>query len=210
MIVHDITTRVLREFGDEASVEINEDDVIRWVNDGLKYIIVSNDLLQTTGTINSVANQSEYPFPADMLSMHAMFYNNLRVKFMKFSEFNEYIKTTDPNQNSAGTPWMYTRWSTNFTLYPKPDTAIAAGIKLYYLKRPAELTVPEDPVPLPVEYHPELVKYCLQRAYQTDEDWDAAQIMRDQFVDGIDRLKEQETFQDRESYPSITVLTDDL
>jgi len=210
MIVADVMNRVFREFGDEAKVQIDDTDIIRWINDGVKYITVSNNLLQATGTMNSVIDQSDYNFPTDMLSMEAMYYNNLKLKYMKHTEFNEYVNSSDPNQDQRGTPWMYTRWANQFTLYPKPNTSYTNGIKLLYLQRPADIASTSDTVPLSLEYHPEIVKYCLQRAYQTDEDWDAAGQMAGQFQDGVDRLKEQETNKDREYYDTITILQDDL
>src|SRR6266542_3985398 len=120
MIVSDVTTRVLSEFGDEASVQIEEADIIRWINDGLKHISVANDLNQATGLMTSVAGQADYAFPTDMLSMNSMYYDSAKLKYMKHTEFNEYIISTDPKQDQNGTPWMYTRWGTNFTLYPNP------------------------------------------------------------------------------------------
>jgi hypothetical protein len=54
-----------------------------------------------------------------------------------------------------------------------------------------------------------IVEYCLQQAYQTDEDWDAAGQMKGQFDDGMARLKQLNNAADTEFYPVITVLPDD-
>lgn len=209
MIVQDVADRVFQQFGDDAEVQINIVDVERWINDAVKHISVANDLMQATGLLSSVAGTNTYNFPSDMLSLNSMYYDDVRLKYMKRSEYDEYVNASDPSEVQSGTPLLYTRWGTQFLLYPRPDTAITDGIKLLYIQRQPDVTDSSDTVPLPVEYHPEIVKYCLQQAYQTDEDWDAATQMSDQFTDGIDRLKEQQTFQDRQAYPTLTVLSDD-
>lgn len=210
MIVSDVTTRVLRQFGDEASAQINGDDIIRWINDGVKTIAVTNNLSQATGLISSVVGDNSYPFPADMIAVQAIYYNGLRMKFMKTQEYNEYINISDPTEILLGLPWMWTKWSTEFKIYPKPDTAIANGIKLEYIQRPADVALPTDVLPLPLDYHTEVVKYCLQQAYRTDEDWDAANVMQDDWTSTVNTLSELETNKAIETYPTLTVLTDDM
>lgn len=208
MIVSDVVKRVQRQFGDEASVQIEDADIIRFINDVVKEIAVQNDLMQATGTMNSVAGQNSYALPTDFLSLKSIYYNNMKVKPLKRTEYDEYIIESDPDETQQGTPFIYTRWGTNFILYPKPDSVKV--IKLFYQQRPVDVASLTDVIPLPTEYHLRVVEYCLQQAYQTDEDWDAATQMSAQFSDGMTRLKEQETFSDKEFYPVISVLQDDM
>jgi hypothetical protein len=117
----DIITRVQRQFGDEASVQIEEADIIRWINDAVLEICTQNDLTQATGTMNSVIGTTSYAFPSDLLQVRTIYYDNSRLRFFKKTEFDEYINEQDPNEEQTGTPWLFTRWGTNFQLYPKPD-----------------------------------------------------------------------------------------
>jgi len=203
----DIITRVQRQFGDEASVQIEDADIIRWINDAVLEICTQNDLTQATGTMNSVIGTTSYAFPSDLLQVRTIYYDNSRLRFFKKTEFDEYINEQDPNEEQSGTPWLFTRWGTNFQIYPKPDAV--KQIKLLYLQQPFEVVIETDDVPLPDMYLPRVAEYCLQQAYQTDEDWEAAGQMSGQFSDGLTRLKEHETSQTTEYYPSITVLPDD-
>lgn len=203
----DVITRVQRQFGDEASVQINEEDIIRWINDAVIEICTQNDLKQATGTMNSVIGTNSYDFPSDLLSVRTIYYDSTRLKFFKRTEYDEYINEQDPKEEQTGTPWLFTRWGSQFTVYPKPDAV--KQIKLLYLQQPFEVVIDTDDVPLPDMYLTRVTEYCLQQAYQTDEDWEAAGQMSGQFVDGLTRLKEQETIATTEYYPSITVLPDD-
>lgn len=210
MIVSDIITRVTRQFGDESSVQIDQADIIRWINDGQKEIAVQNDLLQAVGTLSSSLGDATYTFPADMLSMRSMYYKNVKLSYMSRQEFDEYITSTDPDLTQSGDPVLYTRWANEFTLYPVPQSAEVDGIKLYYTRRPVDVTALSDSIDLPLEYHTRLVEYCLQQAYEVDEDWNAAGIKQEQFSTGLDILKQQETHTDREFYSVITIREEDM
>jgi len=207
MIVSDIIGRVQRQFGDESSVQLEDTDIIRWINDGQKDIVVQNDLMQTTGTLPTVPGTNEYTFPTDMLSMHAMYYSNERLKYMSRQEYDEYVNVSDPDEISSDKPMFYTKWGNKFILYPKPN--VVETIKLLYLKRPAEVDDPSDSLDLPVEYHPRIVEFCLRQAYEMDEDWDASAVKATQFDAGLSILKEKEQNPVQQYYPTVTVLPDD-
>lgn len=208
MLVSEVVTRVLHQFGDEASVQVTEEDIIRYINDGLREIWVQNDIGQTTATMNSIINEDEYNQPDETMALRSVFYDNQKLKFISKKLFDDYIITSDPNQTQVGTPMMWTRWASQLILYPKPDSV--KTIKIQYLRKPTTLTAVTDIIPLDSEYWNALVTFCLKQAYQTDEDWDAASQMDGQFQDGLTRLKQQETFADSvESYPTITVLEED-
>lgn len=207
MKVSDVTVRVQHQFGDEASVQISEADIIRYINDACREIAVQQELTPATATQNSVISQTIYALPSDMISIRTIYYDNKKLKFFKRTEYDEYINEHDPNEEQSGTPWLWTRWGSNFQIYPKPDTI--ETIKLLYLQRPIQVDEATDDIPLPDEYFSRVVEYCLKQAYQTDEDWEAAGQMDGQFQDGLMRLKEHETIATTEYYPSITTLPED-
>lgn len=207
MIVSDVVTRVQRQFGDEASVQIDTTDIIRWINDGAKEIAVQNDLTQATATQNTVALQNIYTAPNDMLAIRSIYYDSRKLDYLSRADYDTYINEVDPTENLSGIPSIYTRNVYDILLYPKPDSI--KSLKIWYFQRPAEVALPADSLPFPTEYHLRIVEYCLQQAYQTDEDWDAAGQMKGQFDDGMVKLKQLTVASDTEFYPVITVLPDD-
>jgi hypothetical protein len=206
MIVADVVKRVQRQFGDESSVQIEEADIIRWINDVAKEIAVQNDLTQAVASQNSEAGLNVYVAPADTLAIRSIYFKQKKLDFYNRAEYDAYINENDPTETATGDPVLYTRHVDDLILYPTPSTV--GIIKIWYFQRPTEVTSTADTLPFPVEYHLRIVEYCLQQAYQTDEDWEAANQMSGQFVDGIARLKQLNTT-DTEFYPSITVLPED-
>jgi hypothetical protein len=207
MIVNDVVKRVQRQFGDESAVQLEDTDVIRWINDAQKDIAVQNDLMQATGTLPTIVGTTTYAFPSDMISMRSMYYNNLRLKYMSQAEYDEYISVNDPDEISSDDPMFYTKWGNNFRVYPKP--AAVGTLKLLYTQRPPEVDDINDGLSLPLEYHPRIVEFCLKQAYEMDEDWDAAAAKTTQYDAGLSILKENEQTPVKEYYPTITVLPDD-
>lgn len=205
--VSDIVTAVQRQFGDEASVQINETDIMRWINDAVLEICTQNDLKQATGTMNSVVGTTTYNFPSDLLSVRTIYYDSARLLAYSKADYDNYINEVDPTETATGTPRIYTRWGSQFILYPKPDAV--KQIKLLYQQQPFKVASVNDDVPIPDIYRPRVQEYCLQQAYQTDEDWEAAGQMSGQFADGLMRLKEKEEVATTEYYTAITVLPDD-
>jgi hypothetical protein len=207
VIVQDVITRVLRQFGDEASVQIENADIIRWINDCAKEVAVQNDLGQTTAIQSSVIGQNLYTLQSDTLAIRSIYYDKKKLDFYARTEYDAYVNTVDPKEDQSGTPILYTRHVNDILLYPKPDAV--KDIKVWYFQRPTQVVNTTDTLPFAEEYHLRIVEYCLQQAYQTDEDWDAAERMKGQFDDGMTRLKQLEDADDEEFYPTITVLPDD-
>jgi hypothetical protein len=59
--VTDIAVRVKRTFGDEAGVQIVDDDIIRWINEAQEEITNDNQgLLEATGVANIIQGQQDY------------------------------------------------------------------------------------------------------------------------------------------------------
>src|SRR5512138_1815684 len=98
MNVGDIITRVRRTFGDEAAVQVTDDDVIRWINDAQIEVVKHNEgALQKSDLIDLVANQSTYTMPTDLLILRTLRYkfssmqSFARLKYKSLQEFDELI-----------------------------------------------------------------------------------------------------------------------
>ena len=139
MIVSDIITRIQRKFGDESAVQVTNADIIRWINDGQRRIVLKNDvLLEKTATTNSVAGQQEYDLPTDLLILKFIQYKDsgstsyLKLRGLTTVEFNEYIDGWSDGGSVKGVPQVYTIFSGKIIAYPTPTNSVTAGFKIYY------------------------------------------------------------------------------
>jgi hypothetical protein len=213
MIVSDIVTRVRRIFGDEAAVQVNDDDIKRWINDGQVEIIKHNDgALQKTAFINIVANQSSYTLPTDLMILRSLrykfsamlSYSALRYKNMQ--EFDNSIDGWDGTAYTAGNPAFFTMYEGKALLFPTPSESFTNGIKVLYNQKPTDVTGLSDTISLPLIYHNTLLKYCMWQASLLDEDHEPAQMYKVDFQSDMSLLQTRETTEATATYPTITVL----
>jgi hypothetical protein len=217
MIVSDIIMRVRRIFGDEAAVQVTDDDVMRWINDGQVEIVKKNDgALQKTSLLNIVVNQAQYTMPTDMLILRSLRFKATAdlsfntLKYMSIQQFDEAIDGWDGTALSTGTPQFFNVYEGKATLFPIPDASSTSGLKVLYNQQPATVTTTSDALALPLIYHNSLVKYCMWMASLLDEDHEPAIMYREDFQNDINMLQTRETQEATTTYSTITVLADDM
>lgn len=202
LTVGDIIARVERQFGDEANIQIEDTDIIRWINDAQRELALHNNLLQARAVASSLKGQAEYTLPLDVLTIRSIRYDGLKLQPISAQEAEERIQDT----SQTGTPTHFWAWSQRITLYPTPDSAITDGLQIFYSRHPSTVAVATDIPELPAQYHNRIVEYCLKMAYELDENWTAAQVKGQQFQDGVNELKGNVDWVERDFYPTITSL----
>lgn len=217
MNVQDIVTRVRRVFGDEAAVQVTDDDIIRWINDGQIEVVKHNDgALQKTGTLNLVSGQSQYTLPADLFLLRSLRYKYSdmlsfsALKYKSMQEFDDSIDGWDGTAYSSNHPIFYTKYENYVILFPTPDQSVTSGLKVLYNQKPTDVTGLMDSLALPIIYHNTLVRYCMWQASLLDEDHEPAVMYQGTFEDDMNRLKTRENADPVDTYPIITVLEHDM
>lgn len=204
MKVSDIAARVKRQFGDESGVQITDDDIMRWINDAQRELAVINDLLQTTATAAITVGQEQYYLPPDILKLRSVRVGGRRLAYVSIEDAADLIP--DSRQGPTGTPTHFTQFANKIDLYPTPDRADGNDLQLYYTRIPLSVAKVTDTPELPSQYHNRITDFCLQHAYEMDENWQGASVKQAAFEAGRLELKGQEMMQ--ESYPSIRSVED--
>jgi len=209
----DVKTRVKRQFGDDAAIQIQDADIVRWVNDAQREIANQNDdLLMLTATADVVAGQASYTVPSNLRLLRKIKYNGFHLKALSLQDFDEYIDgATNSQTYSQGNPLVYNVWAGQFTVFPTPSQAAAlvSGFTIYYLRNPVDVVNDTDNLEFPNGYHNHIVEYCLRMAYELDENWQAAGQLNQRFQQGVNGLKERDNWPVREVYPTISVRAED-
>lgn len=219
--VAEIITNVQRMFGDESGVQINEADMIRWINQGARTIVMQNEsLYQLSTTASSVADQQLYSLPSDLLILRSIKYKEsttgqyFKLDGYDLAKFEELVDGWE-GDTSRGVPTCFTVVDTSTSpqvvaVYPTPQVAVVDGFKITYNRMPVEVTDTTDTPDLPLIYHDILVKHCVQQAYELDEDWEAAGNKAGELDRDINLLRGREEWKAQATYPVINVCLDDL
>ena len=203
-LVSEVMTAVKRQFGDESGVQLEDSDLIRWVNDAQDVIVAKTKVTKAKSTIAATANQAAYTFPSEnMHQIESIHYDSNRIPNMSFPEAEEYIFSSDPEQVAFGNPVLWYEWAGTFTFWPAPDDT--KNIDLYYTKRPARVTASTDLLSLPDKYYQDVVRYVLQQAYEMDEDLGNAQAKGQQFEASMNEFSEEDRTSQNMTYNTITV-----
>jgi len=208
MNLGEIITAVQRQFGDTAEVQIFESDIIRWANHAAIDIARETGCIQDHRETNSVAADGSYTLPEDFLQMR-------RVTFDGRTLRPTTLETADNNwpdrevANDSGTPQSYYIWSNILYLYPTPSTAGAGNLDVYYIRTPAILIDPEDISEIPPQYHEQIIRYCLSRAKELDEEPQEASLILQEYKSGVAQSRHDSQDRQVDSYPSVRLCPGD-
>jgi hypothetical protein len=208
--VSDVSTYVMRQFGDESGVQINDADILRWVNSAQAEIANSNDVLKRTGTLALSADVYSYPLGDSMSieSINSVRVNGVAIEYMNFNEFEIYINNEDPNRIGRGRPLTWTEWGGKMVLYPIPDTAYT--MEVFFLGAPEVLGSMTDVLTLPDKYFQRIVDYVIAQAYELDENFAAHASKMENLDNKLVGMSLQENKGAVATYPVMTILPEDL
>ncbi len=89
-------------------------------------------------------------------------------------------------------------------------TGMTISSILYYNRNTVDVTNGASTPDLPMLYHNALVDYCLAKAHEMDEDMEASQARATASANDMALLRGREDWKVEETYPTISVLPDDL
>lgn len=209
--VNDVITSVNRQFGDESGTQITSADIIRWINDGQREIVLKNtEVNQAMVQINVVVGQTAYPVLAnvpDIMVIHSIHFNGQILRPMSFVQAQEQIIQSD-DTSTSDTPSFWYEYAGVINLWPKPSVNKTAGLTIFYSKAPTTVTTTTAPLTVPDSYFKALVDYCTAQAHELDQDFAAANVKQQQFETSI-QVQANRTRSEDNVYPTITLLPED-
>lgn len=201
MLLSEIATRVKRLFGDESGVQIDDTDIIRWVNDGQLDIVRKTHCVTRNVAVNSTAGINSYPIPGDFLFFKEAKYGGRLLSSISAEDFNARF----PNRElslARGVSEYFTVRGTNYLLFPYPNTT-GVAISLYYVARPAVMAAVTETPEIPIAFHEALVKFTLMRANELNEDWVASQKFQKDYAEDVIMTRSDTQWSDAGGYPVV-------
>lgn len=206
--VQNVIDRVTRQFGDESGAQVTNADIISWINSGQQEINRQQRILKDIAVTPTIIGTSGYAFPTPkILQIETLQYKGKPLDQMSFNAFQEYIQVSDPEATQTGTPLYWYEWGTNINLYPIPDAV--ENLTLYYVKYPDDIANVSDTLTIPDNYYDALLQYCLQQAYEQDDDWTGSAQKQQQLKEQLSALSEDGNRFGRQYYPTITILDEE-
>lgn len=207
----EVATDVKRIFGDESLVELQNADLLRWVNAAQREIASSNQSLKGTATADLVKGQVIYPLPADspVYQIQGIHIEGKPLKPVTFQAAQEYINSDDPELQAEGEPKIWYEWDGDIYIYPAPEKDTVEGMALFYIAYPQNLLTLDSNLQVPDRFYNQVVDYVLAQAYRLDENWQATSYQDQRFRDSMNRHMVNENVVDINYYPTKVVLPED-
>lgn len=206
----DVITDVKRTFGDESDVQIDDSDIIRWINRAQMEIVMRNPEIGTAMAVTDLkSGQADYPILASiptLLTIQSVHFANRPVKHMEFQEAEQFLMGDDANA-PVGNPQFWYERAGVVTFYPVPGDTTINGLKFYYNKRPDDILTNAQILSISDHYYNSVVNYCLEQAYLLNEDVNLASAVSQKFDQGVTLMKERTSSQS-DYYPVIGMYDD--
>lgn len=200
-----------RLFGDQDSVQLQDADIVNWINAGYRDITAQNPILQMTVTHDVTAGTSAVSYPADRVQyIQAIYFNNIPLIALSYAEAQEYIAKNARLSDTASAPTIWWEWAQTIQLYPIPNATTTNGaLKMDYLAIPVPMNTLYDNLSLPDRYYNTLLEYVLMKANTMDENWLGIDAHQQAYQQGVMQLAEQENKPGNSTYKTVTVLDAD-
>lgn len=204
MKLSSVVSRVRSSAGDTDALQFTDAQLLEWINDGIRECATQNNLLQKRATNNTLAGQSAYSLPEDILKLYSVKYDGAKLKGYTMEEFDQ-----RNSGDASGSPNCYYIWGGVLNVYPTPD--VEKSLVVEYIYYPGDLTNNDydKELPLPVGYHNRIVDYCLAQVAQQDDDINRYTAKMQEFMTGVSQLKDQPEYSE-DVYPSISVSPRDM
>lgn len=205
--VGDVMRAVKRVFGDESSVQLEDADIVGWINDAQMEVVRTNGVLKAKSTLAATPGQREYAFPSvGIHKIDAVHYRGYRLPNISIAQAQEnMIMGNDDSNRIGGGPQGWYEWAGKLVVWPATDTD--ENLELFYTARPQNVdSTPTTKLGLPDKYYTAIVDYVLARAYEMDEDLQASQNKNTQFDTKVAQMGEEERTAQNMTYSVITLV----
>lgn len=208
MNLGELTSRVQRQFGDEAGVQITAGDIRNWLNDAQVDIVRRTDVLQASLKTDVVANQPDYAVPNNFVKIRRVTVNGNLIRPTQLEHLDQLNPGRD-NETTSIPNWYYT-WGNSIYLYPTPSARSTLGLEIYYIRTPLVLNAPTDIPEIPAYMHEDLLRFALARAKELDEEEASAQRLMADYGDRMAQSSWEASNQQTDSYPAVRLLPGDF
>ena len=188
MLLSEMRTAVADMAGDQDNTQFSTAQIDRYINWAQTEIAVRYDVYEKTINITALDSTDIIGgilLPADFVRVSNLFWNSVKLSQIPASEM--YSEGDAPITTGNGEPQYYaienyrTGNQRRLSLYPYQTPGRSSGFtaKLFYVARPADLTLVGDISPLPLDIHETICEYAVARCKMQENDLQGAKFFLD-------------------------------
>jgi hypothetical protein len=179
--------KVQRSFGDDNSIFIKQDDILDWINDAQLQIVRETNCLVEEAFV--AANLFPWTLPDNFLKTARVLYGPKILSYVPV----EGLDSQSADLSNVYVPNLYYFIKDQMRLYPNASTTDATSVTIQYDKMPVAITSTSEQLTVPPVYHEDIVRFCLARAHERNENYRGMEIAMQEFAARIsDRIDESD------------------
>lgn len=202
----DVATNVRRSFGDESGVQLEDGDLLRWINEGQYEIARQNKVLKAKGSTNTLPGQSNYELSLGkpILQIESVRYGNKRLIPTEFTtvdaNFEEYPV------DAKGDPRIWYRWGEEIVLWPTPKAS--SVLEVYFTAAPPTETDldPDRVLAIPDDYFLPLIDFCMAKAHEMDDNPQSQEVSIKQYAERMTSMNDESRGGQTLAFQTITIV----
>jgi hypothetical protein len=180
------------QFGFNDGPQVNRKRVENWINEAQKKAArkVLAAEFQETHVYTLIQGTFKYALPEGFLRVQDIYYPELvcRLKAIDLQQFDE----TAPAK-FEGPPENYTIFGNELWVFPTPNNSTDT-LEFRFIKTPAQLVHESDVPVMDKDYSQVLVDYAVMKAFEAEDDTEAAQAHKARWKEELDEYATDKQF----------------
>lgn len=165
----EVLVMIRNEAVEQSAAFWNDLEIYDYMWKGEIIIAQKTGCTRTTDTsTTTVASTREYSIPTGVMTTERLTWNSMRLKKIDINDLDDKEGLSYGSTGVTGQPDSYYEYGSVFGLSPIPNAA--QTVKIYYIKRPTELTKDSTSFTVPAEYGMNLSEYCLYKMFLKDQE----------------------------------------
>lgn len=202
----DVKIAIERTFGDEAGVQLEEGDLVRFINQGQYEIARANGILKARGTSTTAPGQSTYKLDLGkpILQIESVRYGTTRLVPTDFTTID--ANYAEYPEDAKGEPKLWYRWGEDITLWPSPKKS--ETLSIYFTAAPKDYKLFEQDrvLEIPDDYFQPLFDFIMAKAHEMDESVEAQQMSLQLYTERMSAMNNEERGGQTLTYPTINIV----
>lgn len=218
-----IAQRIKRQFGDESGVQVTDADILMWLNDAMREAVIQNGSINLKRKyVPAIAGEHIYTLPdaSNIASVHSIQYRGaadqpyITLQYASSVQMDELFPGWNSgyeSSNATGSPLFYgTDAAGKFKVFPAPAETDGLGFSVLYNSMFVEATELSAQMAISPRYYQYLLEYCLMKAYEMDENWEAADRKAAFIQSTLNTLASEDNYANAAQYPFIATNAQDF
>jgi hypothetical protein len=196
----DVIRQVQRIFGDSFEVQINVTDIKDWANEAMMQIVRQAETNQASASFTYGPTTDGVTLPDQFIGEKRVTFNAIALEKTTVNELDDIgVSPSD----TAGSPSKFYTWGKKMYIWPMPPTAVTNGLVMWYIEAPARVDDTNVQLPIPLVFHQDVVRMCLIRARELNEDYEQARVLKAEVDANLGQVRYDQENRARETFPVI-------